>query len=403
MKRKLICILFAFTILFTASSPALAVGIEAQTDRIIEKQEPLIEMYNQILNAPSVLSNETASFEYGGAWIDEQYLHINVFGDLVSASVYYSSLCNDPDSLQFHSVNYSYADLCELAYEITLVAPEEVVNVGIDDVSNCIIIGVDKALISERNLSTDGAENDFLLSLKTNICDAVQESSAEKFSSNFPNAEFPVELIFENPTTVSATPLTGGMGLSNDIFDFSLGLCGTYWNSSGEQVDVIVMCGHGLTSGQTIYVNGVGVGTVIKKQFLGGYYYDYGVVQITNGNFTPTSEVRGFTLTSEASSHPVGTTVKKYGRNGFSVGTITQSSFSSYRSDAGGYVYGLVRVDISEGYIGYNGGGDSGGTIYAGNTFYGIYSADDKSSSSSTDATYYVYSPSNGITGFDVY
>lgn len=403
MKKRILCFAFAFVMILSLGTSALAVDVDEQIDRIIEKQEPLIEMYNQILNAPMALSSGTRTFEYGGAWIDQDYLHINIVGDVISASTFYSDVCEDSTLLKFYCVDYSYADLCDLAYKITLIAPAEVISVGINEIDNCIVIGVNKILQEELNLLTEASQIAFLADIEKEINEAISSSESEDIPQCFLNKSLPLELVFENSSSYSATSLTGGLTLSNGSSYFSLGTCGSYWKSSTEKVSVLVTCGHGLTSGQTVYVNGVSVGTVIKKQFSGGSYYDYGVVEITNTSaFTAVSQVRGFSLTSEASSHPVGTTVKKYGMNGFAVGSITQTNVSTYYSNAGGYVYGLVRVDISSGYVGYCGAGDSGCTIYAGNTFYGVYSGDNKTTSSGKDATYFYYSPSYGISGFDI-
>ena len=417
--KRIISILVACLLIVTMACPAMAVShqdnlidyqdCEKEYADIVERQAPIIALYEQIIGGSSM--PRSASFKYGGAWIDEDFVHINVVGDLKDGANFYSSKCYATDKIKFHSVEYSLDFLIQLVKDVVSTNNSNIISAGVDEIKNLVVVGIDESLIAENNLKTESAKEQFLVTLKTEISESLYVTSNKDLYRGI--NDLPITLAFESKVLPSID-LTGGIPINgsnrplNGDYSISLGMCGTYWNSEGVQVPVLLTCGHGRTVGEDFYTNISGsfrkIGTVIAKQYMGGQYYDYSVVKITATSvFSPTNSVNNVSLTSEATSHPVGAVVSKYGRNGYAYGTITRTNCSMYVPlDTGtyDYVYGMVDVNIASSYIGMCGGGDSGCTIYSGNKFYGLYSADNRTDTS--EATHFYYTPSYGISGFDL-
>ncbi len=411
--KKTISFLMVLAFIFSMSiSVGAATVSEVGIQHLVEMQAPLISAHQQVFESYNSLSEHrtsTALFKYGGSYIDDEYLHINIVGDIRSASDYFSENCDDPSVLKYHSVNYSYEELVALVNDIVAINPLHVVGIGIDEKNNTVDVSVNKKIIETKELFSVSSKDTFLASVKETIILGLEKNSLKAASTCelLKAAELPLVLRFEAPATSSATSLVGGMVINEGGGSFSSGICGTYTDIYDVTSNVLLTCGHNRSVGDQVYYGSTLIGSVIKQQYVGGTYYDYSLVKITNTSaFTPSNTVRGTAMMYEASSHPVGARVYKYGMNGFAVGTITRTNYASYQSLAGGYIHGLVEVTIESGYVGLCSGGDSGCPIYNGNTFYGTYSADNRElnldGSVDVHATLFYYSPSYGVNGFNL-
>lgn len=388
----MVCMLSPTTVAVSEEAETIPVNTfptTAEVNQIIESEQPLVDAYHELMESFPVSSGEIVyPSYYAGAYIENGVLVVNVTDDAVVP-------IND-DVVVYQTVEYSYNELQEIVEKLISLDISNVTSIGVSDRDNEIHIGINENILS--------AQQEGLGAIKENI-EAIY---LEEYYDTGLDEDLPIECFWEEPASLSATTLQGGMAITNSSTGsgFSISICGTYYgdNVSGERA--VLTCGHGMTVGNTIRVSGTTLGTVAAKNFTSGERYDWGIIKITNtSGFTSTNRVLNnsnyTTITGISTSNPVGTTICKYGRNGFATGVIIYSDRAVNYTDVG-YIHGLVHVTVESQYVGNCGGGDSGGCIYRGHDFYGTYSGDNRDPITATNATKFYYSPVYGVMNFSV-
>lgn len=400
-----LCLCMCLTPAFALSDQSESVPINtlpttAAVNEIIAAEQPLVDAYQNMLET-FVNDNGVVEYPatYAGAFIEDGVLHINI---IEGSTPTYVLQRNETDKISIHEVPYSYNALQELSSEIVSLNIPNVTSVGVSDRDNEVHIGINK-----NTFSNSKSEEAFLNSIEDKVKSAIRLKCATD-NKIVPYEDFPIECYLEEPASVSATTLQGGIPITNadNGYGFSLAICGTYYGNDPSGEDAILTCGHDMSVGDTIKVSGTTLGEIQSRMFTAGERYDYGIATISNSSaFTSTNRVLNnsnyTTITDIARSNPVGTTVCKYGRNGFANAVIIYSDRSVNYNNIG-YIHGLVHCTVESAYVGYCGGGDSGGSIYRGHDFHGIYSGDNRSPITATNATKFYYTPVYGVPNFSV-
>lgn len=368
----------------------------AEVNKVIEEEQPLVDAYQEMMESFAAPDGDVVYPDaYAGAYIEDGVLVVNV---KENSAFPYMERNND---VVFREVPYSYNDLQELSMRIVSLDIPNVTSIGVSDRDNEVHIGVNENSYPVAN----SVELD---SFKSDVKELVSEQLREYVVSAGFDSDLPIDCFWEEPISVAATTLQGGMGLVNSDTNsnFSMSICGTYYGDDVSGERAVLTCGHAFSVGDTINASGKRLGTAVKKNFTGSERYDYGIIKITNtSGFTSTNRVLNntnyTTITGISTSNPVGTTICKYGRNGFATGVIIYSDRSVYYSGIG-YIHGLVHVTVESQWVGNCGGGDSGCCIYRGHDFYGTYSGDNRDPIDAKNATKFYYSPIYGVMNFSV-
>ncbi len=385
--RKVLLLLLILVLLMSIIPSAFAEDnfyIE-ETDIELEKEKPAVDAYEEIIDGLGILLPHEKDFpnfpeNYGGAYYENEKLILCLTDNCEENQNIYNELVSDPSVIVYREVSNSYNDLYNLMMEISKSEfASEISCVGVNELENTVDIGVPK-------------ENR----------DVIGEIS------NTFAIEKPEMIIYhEEEYSSISTSLKGGMRTYTAALSgpkATLTICGTYGGNNA-----ILTAGHAVKVGYNTR-KGSSTGTIIgkgvKRQYSDGQYYDYGVVKVT-GDFTLTNKVKlssntavAITSTQNTSSGLVGTTVTKYGAtSGAAIGTIVSTNISVYYYDSDLTLYGMVKVNITDGQ---GKKGDSGGPVFKGHKLYGIYSGDNAPEDNSSSATHYYYSPIYGASGFNV-
>lgn len=357
---------------FPPNTYPTSISVEAQ----IAKEQPAINAYDQINSALGIVPTSDPSFpnypdDFGGAYYQNEKLVICLTDNSSDCQQFYLNLVDNPDVIRFETVDYSYNDLYSLSLDIADSITSSVSSISVDIPSNEIIIG---------------APSDDLSA----IPNTISETDA------------PIKFVEEDQSSVSAEVLGGGK-LTNESGYGTVTICGT---SKGS--NAVLTAGHCVTEGTSYKYNGSTLGTGYYRCYETEHFYDYGIIKVTSSGQTMTNKVYNnvnyttITSTESVSSSLVGITVCKYGAaRGFGTGTVDKvNAVVSYSS--GVTLYGMSKVTFNSDSPNKGYKGDSGSPVYAGHVLYGIYSGDDANTSTQTDATYYWFSPINGV-GIDIF
>lgn len=348
-------------------------SVEAQ----IAKEQPAIDAYDQINNALDIVPASDPSFpnypdDFGGAYYQNEKLVICLTDDSSERQQFYLNLVDHPDVIRFETVDYSYNDLYSLSLDIADSIAPSVSSISVDILSNEVVVGA-----PSDNLSI--------------IPSAISE------------LEVPVKFVEEDQSSVSAEVLGGGKITYGSSSYGTVTICGT---SKGS--DAVLTAGHCVTEGTSYKYGGSVLGTGYYRCYETEHFYDYGIIKVTGTGQTMTNKVYNntnyttITGTKSVSSSLVGTTVCKYGAaRGFGTGTVDKvNAVVSYTNDDGTpdvTLYGMSKVTFNSDSPNKGFKGDSGSPVYAGHILYGIYSGDNANKKTQTDATYYWFSPVNGV------
>lgn len=366
----------------------------AAVDEIIKAEQPLIDTYQSMIENFTTSDGEIDyPSAYGGAYIENGILNVNVKENSPIPCTM------DVKSVVFHEVVFSYNELQELSDNVLLLNVTYITSVGLGDRDNKIHVGINK-----NNYNNS---DDILNNIESNLKKMVYEKLEEYPESIETWYDLPIECFWEEPIIPSATDIQGGMGITvNSNSNSSIAICGNYYGDSASGERAVLTSGHYRDIDDTVTLSGKSLGKIVVSNCMGGEYYDYGIIKITNKTgFNSTNQVLNdanyTTITDIARKFPSGTTVCKYGRNGFAIGVIGDTNKTVFYGDYG-YIFGLVQVEIEPAYIGKCGGGDSGGCIYRGHDFYGIYDCDDRNPTSAKNATEFHFTPATGIRNFSI-
>jgi hypothetical protein len=382
--KKLSSLLLALAMALCIVSPASAAGqlppntyptsisVEAQ----IAKEQPAINAYDQINSALGIVPASDPSFpnypdDFGGAYYQSEKLVICLTDNSSDRQQFYLNLVDNPDVIRFKTVDYSYNNLYSLSLDIADSITSSVSSISVDIPSNEIVVGAPSNALSA-------------------IPNTISETDA------------PIKFVEEDQSSVSAEVLGGGKLTYGGSYG-TVTICGT---SKGS--NAVLTAGHCVTEGTSYKYNGSTLGTGYYRCYETDHFYDYGIIKVTGSGQTMTNKVYNnvnyttITSTKSVSSSLVGTTVCKYGAaRGFGTGTVDKvNAVVSYSS--GITLYGMSKVTFNSDSPNKGYKGDSGSPVYAGHVLYGIYSGDNAKTSTQTDATYYWFSPINGV-GIDIF
>lgn len=347
-------------------------SVEAQ----IAMEQPAIDAYDQINSALEIVPASDPSFpnypdDFGGAYYQNEKLVICLTDDSSDRQQFYLNLVDNPNVIRFETVDYSYNDLYSLSLDIADSVTASVSSISVDIPSNEIVVG---------------APSDTLSTIPNTISEL----------------EAPIKFVKEDQSSTSSDVLGGG----KITYGNSMGtvtICGT---SKGS--NAVLTAGHCVTEGTSYKYGGSVLGTGAYRCYETEHYYDYGIITVTGTGQTMTNKVYNnanyttITGTKSVSSSLVGTTVCKYGAaRWFGIGTVDKvNAIVSYTHDDGTpgvTLHGMSKVIFNSDSPNRGFKGDSGSPVYAGHILYGIYSGDNAKKKPQKDATFYWFSPINGV------
>lgn len=375
---------------------------------VLAAEKPLIETYNEMMDSFRTRDGDIVYPDtYGGAYIEDGDLHINIT-DISAASTLISNA--KTDRIVYHLTPYSLAELETLMNLVTDIDFSDVVSVGVRQKFGKVYIGVNEKIKDSQSLSSCGDSDGYLAEIQIQL----EKELAEVISNStdkvvFDTNNLPVHVYWEREFTPSVITLQGGMTMTRVATNTirSLGICG-YINAPSTRYSVVLTCGHNTNIDDIFTISGTTLGQAYFVSCAANQYFDYSIIRIINPSaFTPTSRVLTSssytTITNLATSDAVeGSTVCKYGWNGFATGVVQATNTSSLYPQ--GRIFGLTLVKINNSFIGNCSGGDSGGSVYAGTTFYGLYASDNRVTDDNDvvidEATYFYFSPIRGVPDF---
>jgi len=360
MKKKIFSLLLAIVLLGTLFVPAMASDVE--TFEAMELNA--INAYSEILNHFPVGADGIRIYpdDFGDAYYEDGYLHVNLKELTVSKEALYRSYCSDPSLVVFHDVNYGYNELTGLAEQILENGVDNFTTIGVNVYDNLVEIGIDETVVTSSRRSSAAV----LTTAKNEIIEKLNIPSA--YASK--EASIPISVVSQKPLTSQST-LRGGDGIYDSYGSYgTMAICGT-WDgepailTAGHVVDAISTCYYGSSSGPEI-------GSALYMQYESGENYDWGVYSADNHTLTPrvlnNYGYESITHTLTASDELVGSNIRKYGESSqYSTGKITKKNVSV--SDEGFITKGMTLCEC------YSEDGDSGAPVYAFNCLKGILSA----------------------------
>ena len=326
---------------------ALCMGFTQQRDagelaaeRAMSRQEEALDAYQLLWDS---FEKDTESGqpiypdEYGGEYIDDDKLVIQLTENTPENQAKYRELCGNSDKVVFEKVTYSLNYLNSLESQAELLSKDFAVT----------------------GYGVKRQENKFMIAVEQQDLTAVQQRLMRQRSSA------PIEIV-EGEYAQTLANLAGGTGVSNSAY-FNLSICITgMYTYSNNKVPAVVSCGHkGNTVNNEIYYNGTTVAQIKESKYDDNGYGDYSIATLYNGNsrypyvksITAGNQlyVSGFRATASGAS------IARYGAaTGYDYGTVSMLNYTIKYSD--GYtIKGLTATSQAKKKAQT---GDSGGCIY---------------------------------------
>lgn len=376
MKKKLFSLLLSLALLGSLTITLAMASNISPTDEDMELNA--IDTYSEILSHFPTGPDGLLIYpdDFGDAYYQDGYLHVNVKNLSPEKEALYSSYCSDSSALIFHDVDYSYNELTNLADQILELNVNNFTTIGVNVYDNLVEVGIDEFSLEGSSRSSSST----LSSIRNEIINELNIPS----SYSLDDQSIPISVMAQKPLSSQST-LRGGDGIyaSNGSYG-TMAICGT-WDgkpailTAGHVVDAISTCYYGSSSGSKI-------GSSLYMQYESGEKYDWGVYSANNHTLTArvltNYGYESITSTITESKELVGSSVRKYGETShYSTGTITKKNVSV--SDDGFVTKGMTLCDC------HSESGDSGAPVYAFNCLKGILSAG--------NGTEMAYSPIYGV------
>lgn len=329
-----------------------------------ELQRRATEAYDILYNSFLVSGTTVESYpeNYGGAYIDDNILHILIV-DLPTQSIaHYTDMLSDyRDVITFENAMYPLQMLYDYADDAAQAMMDDGIFVscyGADVKDNCAYIGVDTEASGIEQI----------------------ENISKLYNSSRDEYSIPISFIEEECVSIAAE-LIGG----SPLYGYTAGVCGTY-----EGSEAIGLCGHGLSKYSSIETpDRTTIGYVSVAVFNNNGSGDYGIAKISSVSYTTAGLVgdpsdRPWEVTG-ASNRPVtGVDIVKYGKNsGLNYGYVTDNNATwvFYDNNNNKFtVHNVVQAKLSRGEVI---AGDSGGPVFSpGGVIYGTISSASNSSRS---------------------
>ena len=363
MTRKIISVLLCVALLLTLSVNVSAEQREnlsggqllkkkALEDEFVYEDIELAEIQAEnmaTINATYlqkyIKSNETAKQTYGGCYIgDDHKLHILLTQNAKDSTIDNINLMME-NSAKFESCKYSLDQLMALKECISdlwnnntdssvAYIMNYVESVGIDEMNNCVVVGVKSCNQEKINLFKTYVSNS----------DAIKFEKTKGYDFN-------------------ATTMCAGSKIKIGTSNYSMGFRCRSLNSAGTYNNGFVTAAHGNSMGAGVYYNDEYIGIILKRSYANNGPLDASYVYIANSNYVASNQLldgvgtlaSGLYLTNYVANQSVGMVgaVTRY-----STGKITQSSMNVNMNDGT-----TLRDLVVSSYSSQD--GDSGGVVFA--------------------------------------
>ena len=276
---------------------ALCMGFTQQRDvgelaaeRAMSRQEEALDAYQLLWDS---FEKDTESGqpiypdEYGGEYIDDDKLVIQLTENTPENQAKYRELCGNSDKVVFEKVTYSLNYLGSLESQAELLSKDFAVN----------------------GYGVKRSENKFIIEVEKQDLTAVQQRLMRQRSSA------PIEIVEGEPAETLAANLPGGIGIqSSNGTNISACTTGYYGGSVA-----LVTCGHGGNGVKApVKKDGNSIGTFKVVKFQNNSYGDYSIATLNSG-FSQYGYVKygggtGYkSVAGLRKSIPEGTAVARYG------------------------------------------------------------------------------------------
>lgn len=328
---------------------ALCMGFTQQRDagelaaeRAMSRQEEALDAYQLLWDSFEKEPESLQPYypdEYGGEYIDDDKLVIQLTENTPENQAKYRELCGNSDKVVFEKVTYSLNYLNSLESQAELLSKDFAVT----------------------SYGVKRRENKFMIAVEQQDLTAVQQRLMRQRSSA------PIEIV-EGEYAQTLANLAGGTGIQSSSSDpISMCITGKY---GSQNTPALVTCGHGGNmKDKAVKMGGSNIGTFKKVNFQNNCYGDYAIATLNSG-YSQYKYVRGNGVLRAVSglrrSIPSGAAVARYGNEthydhgyvGITNMTITYED-DPYLGDV--TVKGLTTMSFTNGIAE---SGDSGGCVY---------------------------------------
>ena len=327
---------------------ALCMGFTQQRDagelaaeRAMSRQEEALDAYQLLWDS---FEKDTESGqpiypdEYGGEYIDDDKLVIQLTENTPENQAKYRELCGNSDKVVFEKVTYSLNYLNSLESQAELLSKDFAVT----------------------GYGVKRQENKFMIAVEQQDLTAVQQRLVRQRSSA------PIEIV-EGEYAQTLANLAGGTGINNTYGNQSVCITGYY----GDSV-ALVSCGHGGNAvSNSIFYNGTAIGKIRKVKYTDQGYGDYSISTLYSGNprypyvkyasAGQTKYVSGFRATASGAS------IARYGAaSGYGYGVVSITNYTVKFDEKNGETTTVKGLTMASQPSGSNKAehGDSGGCVY---------------------------------------
>ncbi len=321
---------------------ALCMGFTQQRDagelaaeRAMSRQEEALDAYQLLWDSFEKEPESLQPYypdEYGGEYIDDDKLVIQLTENTPENQAKYRELCGNSDKVVFEKVTYSLNYLNSL---------ESVAEEMLED-------------YAVTSYGVDRKENQFAISVEASDLEEAQLSFYRRRSSE------PIVFREGAPMQTLSSILPGGRKITSETSNgCSITVMGTY---NGK--DALVSCGHDLYAGNNISYNGIKVAKIKVSNYKDRGYGDYSISEVTNSSYSGSSYVLAETgqryVTSIASA-PQGTAISKNGMaTGYTTGYVSMTN-TAIRDKKTDYILNGMSTCS---FVKAAKHGDSGGPIF---------------------------------------
>ncbi|MFQ9871481.1 MAG: hypothetical protein ACLRVT_00080 [Oscillospiraceae bacterium] len=321
---------------------ALCMGFTQQRDagelaaeRAMSRQEEALDAYQLLWDSFEKEPESLQPYypdEYGGEYIDDDKLVIQLTENTPENQAKYRELCGNSDKVVFEKVTYSLNYLNSLESQAELLSKDFAVT----------------------GYGVKRQENKFMIAVEQQDLTAVQQRLMRQRSSA------PIEIVEGEYAQTLATSLPGGTAITNEKGS-GLSVCMTgYYQGS----PALVTCGHGKTEvGKSMKYGGSKIGTVSIVKYQNNYYGDYSITKLDSVGylFSSVKSQYGTKTISGTRATVSGASVARYGdTTKYDYGVVSITNYTILYMD--GYnIKGLTVMSQTTKDASY---GDSGGCVY---------------------------------------
>lgn len=316
---------------------------------------------------------------YGGGWFaDDDVFHV-FLTDMSRKDELVSLLGEYADAVEFMQGEHSLNEMNELVQSVVNELSANGIkpfSCGVDTKKHGVVVTVRnddyekvKALLDERDIDwlfIDPSLGSLsFISGESSLSEGSQSANGGILNKMLSGIKGLVNRI----VSILSIQLKGGFPISTYQGSVTLGICGKY-----QGYNAIASCGHAMPLNTTVLYNGSTIGTVKHCSFANGAYGDFSITKIANANFTPTFYVASTPIYQGRTSNLNNGQII-YTKGAVNTATLLSVSYNEVVQDDNNItICGLNKAVVTSGSVYF---GDSGGSCYYNNTFYGVISAGD--------------------------